>query len=139
MNEEEVITIKQYASKRNISYESVRSQVSRYKKTHLKGHISIQNRTQYLDQYAINFLDKKRRENPITVIHMETNDEVNRLRNENKMLLQKIAELQDLLIHEKDAVKALQADKITVLEQNKGNTEKAPETQEKRHWWKSWL
>ena len=139
MNEEEVITIKQYASKRNVSYESVRSQVSKYKKTHLKGHISIQNRTQYLDQYAINFLDKKRRENPITVIHMETNDELDRLRNENKMLLQKIAELQDLLIQEKDAVKALQADKITVLEQNKGNQEKAPETQEKRHWWKSWL
>ena len=56
-----MISIKDYAKNKGVSYEAVRKQVNRYK-DELDGHIHKQNRTQYLDDEAVTFLDSKRAE-----------------------------------------------------------------------------
>lgn len=130
-----LLTIKEYAQKKNVSYEAVRKQIQKYKDGELKDHIIRKNKTQYLDEYAVDFLDNRRRESPIMAIQMDKDEEIERLTNENKALLVQIAQIQNELIQtqkalseEKDTVKQLQADKIALLEEKQEEPEK-----------KSWL
>ena len=107
----------------------MQKQVSRYK-IELDGHIFKTNRTQYLDDDAVAFLDKKRAENPIVIMENNREEEIKRLEAENKALLIRVAELQEALINEKDQVKILQNEKIELLEaKNQKNENK---------WWKFW-
>ena len=62
-----MVTIKEYAKNKGVSYEAVRKQLNRYS-GELKGHITKVGRTQYLDDDAVQFLDSKRAENPIIVM-----------------------------------------------------------------------
>ena len=110
-----MVTIKEYAKNKGVSYEAVRKQLNRYS-GELKGHITKVGRTQYLDDDAVQFLDSKRAENPIIVMESSKDEELQRLEAENKTLLLKIAELQDELLREKDQVKQLQIEKIELLE-----------------------
>lgn len=114
-----MVSLKEYAKNNNVSYEAVRKQVNRYKEE-IKGHIFKENRTQYLDEEAVAFLDSKRAKNPVVVMESAKDDEIQRLEMENKALLMKIATLQEELLHEKDQVKLLQNEKIELLEQKKG-------------------
>lgn len=85
------ITLKEYAKLHNISYEAVRKSVNRYK-DELKGHIIKINKTQYLDDFAINFLDQKRKTNPIIIYELDKDEKIRNLEEENKklhMLLEK--------------------------------------------------
>lgn len=120
-------TIKEYAKNNGVSYEAIRKQVKLYEKE-LIGHIEKNGRTQYLDSFAIDFLDKKRSNNTVIVTQVEKDEEIKRLENENKALLLKVAELQDQLLKEKDNVKMLQEEKIQLLEQKETKAEK-------KHWW----
>ena len=72
------------------------------------------------------FLDSKRQDNPIIIQQLDKDETIERLEQENKNLLIKIAELQEALIQEKDQVKQLQIEKIELLE---------VKTQEKKKWW----
>ena len=129
-----MISIKDYAKNKGVSYEAVRKQVNRYK-GELDGHIHKQNRTQYLDDEAVTFLDSKRAESPVILLQMDKDEEIQRLNDENKALLIKVAELQDALIKEKDNVKLLQEEKIALLE---AKNETVMEEDEKKPWWKFW-
>lgn len=85
------ITLKEYAKLHNISYEAVRKSVNRYK-DELKGHIIKINKTQYLDDFAINYLDQKRKTNPIIIYELDKDEKIRNLEEENKklhMLLEK--------------------------------------------------
>lgn len=106
-----MISMKEYATLHNISYEAVRKQVKRYE-TELKGHISKVGRTNYLDDEAVEFLNEKRSKNPVVIVDEEKKDQIQRLSDENKQLLIKIVQLQDELSEEKDLVKDLQAQLI---------------------------
>lgn len=90
-------SIKDYAEYKNISYEAVRKQVVRYR-DELEGHIHVQNRTQYLDEYAEEFLDAKRAANPVVVIQENKDEEIHQLKERIETYLIKIAELQDKII-----------------------------------------
>lgn len=104
-----VMSIKDYARARKISYEAARQQVKRYA-DELAGHITRQNRTQYLDDYAVSLLDDHRQQNPVVVINQDRSDEIERLRTENKALLQQVATLQDrLLMAQESAIEAAKA------------------------------
>ena len=118
--------IRDYAKNNGVSYEAVRKQVKRYEKE-LEGHIVKQGKTQYLDEYAVNFLDERRASNPVIILQADKDEEIEALKAENKRLLIQLAEVQNMLIAEKDAVKALQADKIALLEEK---------NRKKRWWWK---
>ena len=82
-----VITIKDYAKDKGISYEAVRKQVKRYATDELKDHIVVQGRTQLLDEYAVDFLNQKRNESPIIIQEQSKDEELERLKEENKQLL----------------------------------------------------
>lgn len=99
------ISIKDYANRKSVSYEAVRKQVVRYK-DELDEHITVVNRTQYLDQYAVEFLDRKRAESPIIVQEEARNDEIEELKAKvealtNQLLTnqQKLVELQDIRVN----------------------------------------
>lgn len=113
-----MISIKEYAKSKGVSYEAVRKQVARYEKE-LKDHVKKVNRTKYLDDEAVAFLDEKRADNPIIIMESSKDEEIQRLYDENKMLLMKVAELQEALLREKDEVKLLQNEKIELLEAKK--------------------
>lgn len=92
-----VMSIKDYAKARNISYEAARQQVKRYAEE-LDGHITKQNRTQYLDDFAVELLDEHRQQNPVVVINQDRDEALEQLRAENKALTQRVMLLQSELI-----------------------------------------
>lgn len=110
-----MISIKDYAKSKMVSYEAIRKQITRYKEE-LEGHIIKVGRTQYLDDEAISFLDSKRAENPIIIFERNKDETIENLKNENHSLLLKIAELQNQLLTEKDNNRQLQEEKIKFLE-----------------------
>lgn len=86
-----VVTLRDYAKQNNISYEAVRKQVVRYQKE-LEGHLIKDGRQQFLDEEAVAFLDSKRQKNPVAIIQMDKDDQIENLERENKNLLIKVAE-----------------------------------------------
>lgn len=130
-----MISMKDYAEQKGISYEAVRRSVNRYKEE-LEGHIVVQNRTKFLDDEAVAFLDSKRQQSPIVIINQDKNEELERLRNEKEALLIKIAELQDALLQEKDKVAVLQKKNIALLEAKVDNSTEI--TEGRKPWWKFW-
>lgn len=135
-------SIKNYAKARNISYEAARKQVKRYA-AELEGHIRTQNRTQYLDNYAVELLDSHRQSSPIVIMQQDKDDELQQLRQENKALLQQVAALQDKLLTARE--NAVEAAKQTVMleaaQADKDRLQARCEALEaelataRRHWW----
>lgn len=86
-----VISLKEYAKQNNISYEAVRQQVVRYA-DELGEHLIRDGRQQFLDEEAVTFLDAKRQKNPVTIIQMDKDEQIETLRQEKETLLLKVAE-----------------------------------------------
>lgn len=126
-------TLKEYANENHITYEAVRQQVKRYEKE-LINHIKKIKRTKYLDEFAIEFLDKKRVDNPVIIMESSKDDEIKRLVGENKALLLKVASLQEQLILEKENVQLLQNEKIELLEVKI----LAKTDNQTKKWWQFW-
>lgn len=108
-------TIKEYARSRGISHEAVRRQLVRYSEE-LKGHITQQGRSKYLDDKAVEFLDQHRL--PKTIImeptDEETRQEVDDLKLQIDMLKDQITSLQGTIIQ-------LQAKENVLIESNTRN------------------
>lgn len=115
-----MVSLKEFARENSISYEAVRKQVNRYN-IELDGHIAVIKRTKYLDEYAVEFLRSKRRDNPVIVVQMDKDDEIKRLEAENKALLLKVTELQEALLREKDVVQELQAAQVALLSEKQSD------------------
>jgi hypothetical protein len=124
-----MISLKDYAKSKAISYEAVRKQVNRYR-AELKEHIIKKNRTQYLDEEAVAFLDKKRENNPVIVLQNDDREHIEQLEAENKKLLIKVAELQEAIIVKSDKIEQLQEANILLLEKK---------DEVKKTWWKFWI
>lgn len=110
-----MISLKDYAKQKNISYEAVRQQINRYQ-DEIGEHIHKVGRAKFLDDEAVAFLDERRKKNPVVVLKMDQEEKITQLENENKALLLMVAELQQALLDEKDQVKVLQQEKIELLE-----------------------
>lgn len=91
-----VITFRDYADQRGISYEAVRQQVVRYR-ADLEGHIVRDGRQQLLDEEAVSFLESKRKKNPVTIIQQSKDEELQLLRQQKEALMAKVAEQGDKL------------------------------------------
>ncbi len=90
-----MMTLKEYAKSRTISYESVRAQAQKYKEE-LEGHVTIEDNHRVMDDYACNFLDKHRLKR-IIVMQSDNDDlkhELERVQEENEELKYAIIELQ---------------------------------------------
>ena len=95
-----MITIKDYAKGRGISYEAARQQISRYMEREVDGfrladHISKVDRTQYLDDEAVAFLDERRAKNPVVIQQEERDETIDRLRAEVDLLQKRLIAAQD--------------------------------------------
>lgn len=82
----------EYAYSKHITYEAVRKQVKRYQGD-LKGHIIKRGNKQYLDDFAIDFLDQKRNSNPIIIEQYEKEEVRIKLEEENKVLQDQVTGL----------------------------------------------
>lgn len=111
----EMVTLKQYADSQKITYEAVRRQVVRYKEE-LKGHIVINRRAQYLDQYAVDFLNTKRRESPIILMQQNLDEEVTELREQVEQLKNQLLEAQNQLLQSQTRIIALQDETRAAIE-----------------------
>lgn len=111
-----MMTIREYSEEQKVSYEAIRAQVVRYR-DELSGHITVTNRVQYLDDWAIQFLNERRREHPVTVVNTAKNDEIDELKNEIDTLKAKIFELQEQQIRAQAKIEALKDEKMAYLEQ----------------------
>lgn len=140
------MSIKNYAKARNISYEAARQQVKRYA-DELDGHITRQNRTQYLDDYAVELLDGHRAQNPVVVINQDRDEALEQLRAENKALTQQVMLLQNELIEaQKGAIEAAKgAARLEAAEADKGRLEARAAALERelaevrRPWWQKFI
>lgn len=117
-----MITIKDYAKQKGVSYEAIRKQIKRYD-AELEGHLIKQNRFFMLDDEAVQFLDGKRSENPVIVYEQNKDEELEQLRQENKMLLiqmntvqDQLGKVQQKLIAEMSTTKLLTQEKVQYLE-----------------------
>lgn len=90
-------TIKQYAEEQGVSYEAIRKQIGTYRED-LKEHIIVKGRTQYLDDWAVNFLTERRKENPVILINQDKADEVEALRQQIEALRTQLLLAQNALI-----------------------------------------
>ena len=122
-----MISIKDYAKLKGVSYEAVRKQVKRYE-SDLEGHIHRQNRTQYLDDEAVVFLDCKRAENPIVIYEHSKDEQIDDLEDQVKQLLIKTAAQADK-ISELSEWKADHAVALASAEQTRLALEAAEEAQ----------
>ena len=117
-----MITIKDDAKQKGVSYEAIRKQIKRYD-AELEGHLIKQNRFLMLDDEAVQFLDGKRSENPVIVYEQNKDEELEQLRQENKMLLiqmntvqDQLGKVQQKLIAEMSTTKLLTQEKVQYLE-----------------------
>lgn len=117
-----MITIKDYAKQKGVSYEAIRKQIKRYE-DELEGHLVKQNRFLMLDDEAVLFLDSKRSENPVIVYEQNKDEELEQLRHENKVLLiqmntvqDQLGKVQQKLIAEMNTTKLLTSEKVQYLE-----------------------
>ncbi len=111
-----MISIKDYAKDNRVTYEAIRKQIIKYKED-LGTHLIRVGRTQYLDADGVRILNEKRNANNVIYISNDKNEQIEILKNENKAMLLKIAELQELLIREKSQVQLLQEEKIQLLQE----------------------
>lgn len=91
-----MMTIRQYAEKRGISYEAARQLVNRHDDV-LEVHIHKQGRTRLLDDEAVTLLDDLRQQQRFIVQQVNPHEEIEALRAENKALLIKLDQLHDEL------------------------------------------
>lgn len=102
-----MVSMKEYAARHGVSYEAVRKQVARYS-AELEGHISIRNRTKYLDEFAEKFLNEKRQQSAIIIHEQAKEDELDAAKAENE-------ELRKALQQAMLTIQKLQADQIAML------------------------
>lgn len=137
----ELMTIKQYAQSQHISYEAVRKQVASYKHE-LQDHIIRKGRTQYLDEYAVEYLSKRRRESPVIVMEQSKDETIADLKEQIDALRVQLMAAQNELLREKDHIIELQEESrksleaqtryAALLEDNESKTEQIRELTEQR-------
>jgi len=115
MENPDLLTIKEFAQIEHVTYEAVRRQVKRYAEE-LDGHILTFGRVKFLDSAAIDFLQGKRKTNPIVIYQTNKDEELEKLRSEKESLLNRIIELQDEIKECNNKIIELQNEKMSFLE-----------------------
>lgn len=109
-----VISLKEYARIKNISYEAVRQQVTRYREE-LGDHVIKDGRQQFLDEEAVAFLDERRQKNPVILYQENKDEELERLREDNKRLLEELNGAKSRIISQQDRLYELAASEQKML------------------------
>lgn len=128
----DIKSIKQIAEEQNVSYEAIRKQIARYSEE-LKDHIIRKNRTQYIDQWGYEFLKEKRRENPIILMNMDQNEQLEELKVQVEFLKNQLLESQKKVIELQEENQKSIESKIryeALLETTKEKDERLKDAQE---------
>ncbi len=129
---EGLVTVKEYANNHGVTIQAVYQQINRKKnKKFIQEHIHKINGIKYLDEDAVKYLENQRVNTPAVIMQTDDRERVEQLENENKRLLQKIAELQDVIIEKSEKIEQLQDANILLLEQKQDDMKKKP-------WWMLW-
>ena len=136
----ELVTIKQFADSQGISYEAVRKQLHKYSEE-LSGHVIRKDRTRYLDEVAVKFLQERRRESPIILQNMDQGEEISRLMDQVESLRAQLVSAQNKLLESQERIISLQdeaqkaledkARYTALLEDNEAKEKKLQETEER--------
>lgn len=135
------VTIKEFAESQHVSYEAIRKQIALYEDD-LKGHIvRKKNRKMFLDEFAVEFLRERRRENPVILSVQENHEELEELKKTVESLQAKLMTAQNELMKSKDQIIELQGTVqkgieehvkyVALLEDSKARDEKLAEAHEK--------
>lgn len=111
----ELVTIREFADLQGITYEAVRKQVVRFSEE-LSGHVVRKNRTQYLDEVAVKFLQERRRESPIILQNMDQGEEISRLMDQVESLRAQLVSAQNKLLESQERIISLQDEAQKALE-----------------------
>lgn len=115
----EMMTIKQLADDRGVSYEAVRKMIVRHAEE-LEGHINKEGRTQYLDPEAVRIITGYMQSNTV-IVEDQQSQKLKELEEENKKLLQQIIVLQqgekELLQGREDLLLRIHDLEINLLEE----------------------
>lgn len=109
-----VISLKEYARIKSISYEAVRQQVTRYREE-LGDHVVKDGRQQFLDEEAVAFLDERRQKNPVVIYQDNKDEELERLRAERQQLLEELNIAKDRIIMQQDRLYELASSEQKML------------------------
>ena len=109
--EMELVSIREFAEMQMVSYEAVRRQTHTYAEQ-LKGHIIKKGRTQYLDNYAVEFLSEKRKENAVIESKRNYHLEIRSLQEELENYKIKLLEAQNKIISLQERQQALETENI---------------------------
>ena len=112
----DVISIKEFAQNRGVTYEAVRKQVAKYEEE-LRDHIVKRGRVQYLDEYAQKFLIEHRRLSPVVVKIEDSQDAVKELEETVETLRAKLLEAQNELLNAQKRVIELQDKQSSMIEE----------------------
>ena len=112
----ELITLRQFAEDRKITYEAVRKQVMRYGEE-LEGHVIIKNRIQYLDETAVKFLKEKRKESPIILVTENQNEKIKDLNEQIESLKAQLMNAQNELLKAQGRIIELQDETMKTIEE----------------------
>ncbi len=118
----ELQTIRQYAESQKVSYEAVRAQVVRYREE-LRDHIVRKQRTQYLDDYAVNFLNERRRENPVILMRQDSSEEIEDLKQQVENLKAQLMKAQTEIMNSQEERLKLQERIISLQDETRSAIE----------------
>lgn len=134
----ELMSIREFADLQGITYEACRKQVARYSEE-LSGHVIQKNRTRYLDEVAVKFLQERRRESPIILQNMDQGEEISRLQEQMDALKAQLVSAQNKLLESQERIISLQdeiqktledkARYTALLEDNEAKEKKLQETE----------
>lgn len=134
----ELISVKEYAENRGKSVQAVYQQLKRKDNAQrLEGHIVVKRvgnkDTKFLDAVAVEILDEASRQAPQVIMESMDKERIAELEAENKMLVQKIVELQEQIIERSKKVEMLQEANILLLEQKQERMQE--QVEEKKGFW----
>ena len=93
----ELVTLKQFAEQKGISYEAVRRQVKRYA-AELGHHVVTKDGVRYLDSEAVDLLSDRRRLSPIVTMVEDQSEVITDLQNKIEGLKKQIEDLKARLL-----------------------------------------
>ena len=133
-----MVTIKEYAETHGVTIQAVYQQLKRKQyKDFLNQHIEKINGVTYLDPEAVAFLESKRENSPSVIIRTAEHEVIEQLTQENKNLLIKVAQLQEVVIAKSEKIEQLQEANILLLEEKQNNSNAGAEEIEKKKGWLS--
>ena len=114
-----MMTIKEYAQNQGVTYEAIRKQLKRYA-SELDGHIHQIGRRQFLDDFAMDFINEKRNDSPIIQRQQDKDDEIKELNQQLAKALAENGRLNQIIGKQGEKIASLaeQNSKVLQLEQS---------------------